>query len=330
MKSEIEIGLEGRLFNNSITFDVNYYDNTSTDQIFAVPVAASSGYTSKLMNAGSIKNSGIEVQLGGRLFDMDGFTADLNVNWSKNVSEVVSLAEGVENIYINGFTGSQIRAVAGKPYGTIFGGKWERDEQGNRVIGANGYPVVSSEEGELGNINPDWIAGTRLTLGYKGVTVSALLDIKSGGVMWNGTRGALVNYGVAKETENRGTLTVFEGVRQVNGTWVKNDTAVPLSQAWYLGNGGGFGNQSEEFVEDASYVRLRELTVSYDLPSSMLEGSMLSRIGFSFTGRNLWLSTPYTGIDPETSLIGNGNGQGMDYFQFPNTKSYVFSLNLGF
>lgn len=330
MKSEIEIGLEGRLFNNSITFDVNYYDNTSTDQIFAVPVAASSGYTSKLMNAGSIKNSGIEVQLGGRLFDMDGFTADLNVNWSKNVSEVVSLAEGVENIYINGFTGSQIRAVAGKPYGTIFGGKWERDEQGNRVIGANGYPVVSSEEGELGNINPDWIAGTRLTLGYQGVTVSALLDIKSGGVMWNGTRGALVNYGVAKETENRGTLTVFEGVRQVNGTWVKNDTAVPLSQAWYLGNGGGFGNQSEEFVEDASYVRLRELTVSYDLPSSMLEGSMLSRIGFSFTGRNLWLSTPYTGIDPETSLIGNGNGQGMDYFQFPNTKSYVFSLNLGF
>jgi len=330
MKSEIEIGLEGRLFNNSITFDVNYYDNTSTDQIFAVPVAASSGYTSKLMNAGSIKNSGIEIQLGGRLFDIDGFTADLNVNWAKNTSEVVSLAEGVENIFINGFTGSQIRAVAGKPYGTIFGGKWERNENGERVIGANGYPVVSTEEGELGNINPDWIAGTRLTLGYHGVTVSALLDIKQGGVMWNGTRGALVNYGMAKETENRGTLTVFEGVRQVNGTWVKNDTAVPLSQAWYLGNGGGFGAQSEEFVEDASYIRLRELTVSYDLPSSMLEGSMLSRVGFSFTGRNLWLSTPYTGIDPETSLIGNGNGQGMDYFQFPNTKSYVFSLNLGF
>jgi TonB-linked SusC/RagA family outer membrane protein len=330
MKSEIEIGLEGRLFNNSVTFDINYYDNTSTDQIFAVPVAASSGYTSKLMNAGSIKNSGIEIQLGGRLFDMDGFTADLNVNWAKNVSEVVSLAEGVENIYINGFTGSQIRAVAGKPYGTIFGGKWERNENGDRVIGANGYPVVSAEEGELGNINPDWIAGTRLTLGYKGLTVSALLDIKQGGVMWNGTKGALLNYGVHKETENRGSLTVFEGVRQVNGTWVKNDTAVPLSQAWYLGNGGGFGSQAEEFVEDASYVRLRELTISYDLPSSMLEGSMLSRIGFSFTGRNLWLSTPYTGIDPETSLIGNGNGQGMDYFQFPNTKSYVFSLSLGF
>jgi len=331
MKSEVEIGLEGRLFNNTVTFDVNYYDNTSTDQIFAVPTAASSGYTSKLMNAGSIKNSGIEIQLGARLLDVDGFTADLNVNWAKNVSEVVSLAEGVENIYINGFTGSQIRAVAGKPYGTIFGGKWARDSVTNeRIIGANGYPVVSSEEGELGNINPDWIAGTRLTLGYNGLTVSALLDIKSGGVMWNGTRGALVNYGMAKETENRGTTTVFEGVRQVNGAWVKNDTAVPLSQAWYLGNGGGFGAQSEDFVEDASYVRLRELTVAYDLPSSMLEGSMLSRIGLSFTARNLWLSTDYKGIDPETSLIGNGNGQGMDYFQFPNTKSYVFSLSLGF
>ena len=150
MKTEIEIGLETRLFNNSISFDINYYSNTSTDQIFAVPVASSSGYTSKLMNAGSIQNSGIEIQLGGRLFESDGFTADLNVNWSTNKSEVLELAPGVDNIYINGFTGSQIRAVAGQPYGTIYGGRWKRNAAGEKIIGSTGYPVVDSEEGALG------------------------------------------------------------------------------------------------------------------------------------------------------------------------------------
>ena len=336
MKTEIEIGLETRLFNNSISFDINYYSNTSTDQIFAVPVASSSGFTSKLMNAGSIQNSGIEIQLGGRLFESDGFTADLDVNWSTNNSEVLELAPGVDNIYINGFTGSQIRAVAGQPYGTIYGGRWKRNAAGEKVIGSNGYPVVDSEEGALGNINPDWIAGTRLTLGFNDLTVSALLDIKQGGVMWNGTKGALLNYGTHKETENRGSMTVFAGVVEIVDTitqavtYATNTKSVPLSEAWYRGNGGGFGSQSEEFVEDASYIRLRELTVSYNFPSSLLSGSLVSKVGLTFTARNLWLSTPYTGIDPETSLVGNGNGQGMDYFQFPNTKSYVFGLSLGF
>ena len=336
MKTEVEIGLETRLFNNSISFDINYYSNTSTDQIFAVPVASSSGFTSKLMNAGSIQNSGIELQLGGRLFESDGFTADLNVNWSTNNSEVLELAPGVDNIYINGFTGSQIRAVAGQPYGTIYGGRWKRNAAGEKIIGSNGYPVVDSEEGALGNINPDWIAGTRLTLGFNDLTVSALLDIKQGGVMWNGTKGALLNYGTHKETENRGSMTVFAGVVEIVDTITKavtyapNTKSVPLSEAWYRGNGGGFGSQAEEFVEDASYIRLRELTVSYNLPASMLSGSLVSKVGLTFTARNLWLSTPYTGIDPETSLVGNGNGQGMDYFQFPNTKSYVFGLSLGF
>jgi hypothetical protein len=154
--------------------------------------------------------------------------------------------------------------------------------------------------------------------------------------MWNGTKGALLNYGTHKETENRGSMTVFAGVVEIVDTITKavtyapNTKSVPLSEAWYRGNGGGFGSQAEEFVEDASYIRLRELTVSYNFPSSLLSGSLVSKVGLTFTARNLWLSTPYTGIDPETSLVGNGNGQGMDYFQFPNTKSYVFGLSLGF
>jgi TonB-linked SusC/RagA family outer membrane protein len=348
-KVEMEIGLEARLFDNRISLDVNYYNSESRDQIFAVPVAASSGFTSQLMNAGTLSNHGFEIQLGARLFDMDGFTADLNVNWSRNVSEVVSLAEGVDNIFIAGFTGSQIRAVAGKPYGTIFGGRWLRDANGNKIIddrqtinGQNnpnyGYPIVDPNEGALGNINPDWIAGTRLTFGYKGITLSGLLDIRQGGVMWNGTRGALVNYGTAKETENRGSTTVFSGVKghlgDDNATIVSsgatNDIPAVLSEAWYRGNGGGFGNQAEDFIEDAGFVRLRELTLSYELPSSLFSDMFVSRVNIAFTARNLWLSTKYKGIDPETSLIGNGNGQGLDYFQFPNTRSYVISLSLGF
>jgi hypothetical protein len=148
--------------------------------------------------------------------------------------------------------------------------------------------------------------------------------------MWNGTRGALYFFGTHKETEDRTGTKVFDGVKASNGQ--SNDIAAPYGEGWLsLGNGNGFfGSNTEDFIEDASWVRLRELSLSYVIPSSMMESTPFSGLTVSFTGRNLWLSTAYKGVDPETSLLGASSGQGLDYFNMPSAKSYVFSFSLNF
>jgi hypothetical protein len=156
--------------------------------------------------------------------------------------------------------------------------------------------------------------------------------------MWNGTRGALIYFGTAKETEDRGSSKVFSGVKGhydasgnlvTNGT---NDISVVVGQTWYAnGNGNGFrANNTEDFVEDASWVRLRELTLSYQLPKFIIGYTPFGDINVAFTGRNLWLSTKYKGVDPETSLVGATSTQGIDYFNMPGVRSYIFSINVKF
>jgi hypothetical protein len=148
----------------------------------------------------------------------------------------------------------------------------------------------------------------------------------------------LYYFGTHKETEIRGNTKVFDGVKghfDQDGKLVTNgpnDIAAKMDQAWLaFGNGNGFiGSNTEDFVEDASWVRLRELSLSYQLPKSIVEYTPFSEIGLTFTGRNLWLSTPYTGIDPETSLTGASNAQGLDYFNMPGVRSYNFSINVKF
>jgi hypothetical protein len=261
---------------------------------------------------------------------------DLRVNFTKNTIKVERLADGVENIGLGGFTGSSVRAVAGQPYGSIFGFGWERNDAGQILIEDDtasadyGYPIMNYEERAFGSYNPDWLMGITNTITWKGITLSAQLDIRQGGVMWNGTRGALYFFGTHKETENRTGTKVFEGVKASNGQ--TNDIAAAYDEGWLsLNNGNGFyGSNTEDFIEDASWVRLRELTLAYALPKSIMDGTPFSGLTLSFTGRNLWLSTKYTGVDPETSLQGASNAQGLDYFNMPSTKSYVMAFSLNF
>ena len=151
--------------------------------------------------------------------------------------------------------------------------------------------------------------------------------------MWNGTMGALTTLGMSKRTEDReasgsqGTH-VFDGVKEDGAA---NDIVVPLSQDWYAANGGGFGNIGEQFIQDASYYRLRYISLSWKLNKKWLENIPFKDISLSFTGRNLLLFTPYEGVDPETSLAGaDSNAQGLDYFNNPSTKSVSFGLKLKF
>ena len=291
-----------------------------------------------------MENKGIELTVGLTPVKTKSLSWNIFVNFTKAENVVLELAPGIENISLGGFTDPDIRVVAGEAYGTVYGSSWLRDENGNIIIIDDedafnyGYPEYSADELALGNIQPDWTMGITNSLSYKGLAFSFLIDIKQGGEMWNGTKGALYYFGVHKDQENREATQVFEGI---NGHWdadgnlvvtgTQNTIVSNLDQGWQIdGEGSGFTGPSEPYIEETSWIRLKELSLSYDL-SGLLKNTFLKNGASVYvSGRNLWLKTDYTGIDPETSLFGAHNAQGIDYFNMPNTKSYTFGIKLNF
>jgi hypothetical protein len=296
-----------------------------------------------VMNSGEVKNSGIEMVLDVTPVKKKDFRWDAMLNFTRNRNMVVSLADGIESLFLGGFEGSSIRNVAGQPYGQIYGYTWLRDGNNNVVIeddtsSANyGFPIASLTEAVIGNPNPKFLMGLRNTFSWKGLTLSFLLDLRYGGDIWNGTQGALAFFGMSKITENRGETRTFEGVKgtvdadgQLITDGTTNDISVVVDERWYLTDGGGFGNVTEHFIQDGSFLKLRDISLSYNLPKSLLSKTPVAEASIGISARNFILWTKYQGIDPETNLMGSSNAQGLDYFNMPSTKSYMFSLNLGF
>jgi TonB-linked SusC/RagA family outer membrane protein len=326
--TSFEVGFDLRFLQNRLGFDFTYYDNHNEDLILSVPIAKSSGYYFANMNAAEMVNRGVELTLYASPVRTAALGWDFSVNFTKNTNEVLSLAEGVENVTLAGFVGAQARAVVGESYGSIFGEYWVKHENGQRLINEDGFPMMSEDETNLGNVLPNWTMGINNSFTFRNISLSFLFDIKNGGVMWNGTKGAMYYFGTHKDTETRepGDKYVFEGVL-ADGT--PNTKEVVRDIDWYvLGEGSGFTGPTEDFIEKTDWVRLRELTLSYSLGRNIATRAGLTNAEIFLTGRNLWLSTPYTGVDPETSLIGAGNGQGLDYFNMPGTKSYMVGLRL--
>ncbi|GIV54353.1 MAG: SusC/RagA family TonB-linked outer membrane protein [Candidatus Kapaibacterium sp.] len=351
-REEIELGLELKFFENRVGLDLTFYQTRNIDQILAVSIARSSGFNSQYRNVGTMKNSGIEAVLHLVPYQDQDWNVALDVNFSTFSNTVESLAPGIETISLSGFAGGSIRAAAGQPYGQIYGGGWMRDPQGRIVVGNNGLPLVDQTEKAWGSFIPDWIAGANLTISYSNLSINAVLDWKQGGKMWNGTRAALNFFGMSKETEDRGTLNgsyggitirngVVDGVKMVtddqgNVTYVTNDIPVSggLGQNFW-GTGGFYNNfnssNTEPFVEDGGWIRLREVTISYRMPKVVTDAlGFVKGLDVFVTGRNVFLSTKYTGVDPETSLVGAGNGQGIDYFNNPGIRSFGFGLRASF
>jgi len=185
---------------------------------------------------------------------------------------------------------------------------------------------MSSNETALGNVDPKWTAGIGSTLRWKDLSLYFLVDIKHGGKMWDGTRGALDYFGVSAGTLNRGEYVTFDGV-MADGS--KNTMSVPLTQAWYQADGSGFVGATAPYIEDAGWVRLRTLTLTYNI-SRFLKKTFIRQLSVYFTGTNLLVFDHYKGVDPETSLAGSQNAQGIDYFNMPGTKSYTLGLNVSF
>ncbi|MDZ4204384.1 MAG: hypothetical protein U1C46_06160 [Bacteroidales bacterium] len=283
------------------------------------------------MNAASMTNKGIELVLKLNPVKTKAFSWSTDFNFTKAVNEVTSLAEGVPSVFLGGFVGKQVRAVVGNPYGSIFGTDFVRDANDKLVIQDNptlpgyGYPINDPQDKNIGNVLPDWTLGINNILTYKNITFTFLWDIKKGGKMWNGTRGALFNFGSVPMQDDRNRSYVFDGVLSDGSA---NNIVVNPDMAWYTTLGGGFNGPGRPYVDDTEWVRLREVTLSYSLPKVVL-----SKVGFSnaevfMSGKNLLLFTTYDGVDPETSLYGADNAQGLDYFNMPGVKSLMFGLKV--
>jgi len=322
----LEAGIDLKFFKNRFSVSYTYFNNKGEDLLLQVPIAASTGYTSMYANAASMRTTGHEVTLDLTPVKSKNWEWDIVVNFSKINNKVLALAEGINSVFLGGFENAQIRAVVGQPYRSIYGIDWKRDKDGNVLIDDNGFPIAGTDMVNLGNVDPKWTAGAGSTVRYKGLSLNFLFDIKHGGKMWNGTRGALVYFGTAGETQARDESYVYDGI--VESTGLPNTKVVTRNQDWaYAGNGQGFTGPSVDYVEDAGWIRLRTVTLSYSL-THLLQKTFIKGLEIYFTGNNLLLWTKYKGVDPETSLLGNSNAQGVDYFNMPGTRSYTLGLSL--
>jgi hypothetical protein len=208
------------------------------------------------------------------------------------------------------------QACAGAPSGAVY-------------IGANGFPVLDPEVRVIADPHPDWTAAWRNTfIVFNNLSIASLVDFKRGGDVWNGTKGALYHFGTHQDTERRGTTSTYAAFSENTVAGPGADKEVTFDQSWFTGLGSGFGPVASQFIEDGSYVKLREIALSYTLPTSFSRRVGMSGIDLKVAGRNLKTWTDYEGIDPETNLAGNTNLRGIDYFNNPQTRSYVFTVNL--
>jgi hypothetical protein len=325
-----------------------------------VPVAGSTGYTEKPANVAALRNIGGEVALNLRPITTRDFGVDVGLQFATNKSRVTQLA-GVQfaPLPISGGTnGLSVQGVAveGQPLGVFWGADFVRCGRGLIVAGvdidntaghclgaprkslyidATGYPQLDqSASYVIGDPNPKWTGSIRTGLRWKKVRLSGLLDIRHGGVASNSTRGALNHFGTSRESQR-----YRDGGNFVFGSsYFKNEQvagpgagqAVPIGEAWFTGAGGIFNGALSQFMESASFVKLREIAIAVTLDQPWVSRA----IGFSsmevrVAGRNLHTWTDYTGVDPETSVLGSATPvQGIEYFSNPQTRSYIFSITL--
>ena len=343
IKTEFEVGADLRFLRDKISLGVTYYNNETKDLIVQTDAAVSSGFRFEIQNAATVENKGVEIELGAEVLKLGDFTWVFNGNFSRNRSEVTKMAEGVNSISLAGFTGTSSRAVLGRQLGVIWGSRFDRDANGALILDEDGFPNgLADTDGVIGDPNPDFRMGLGSTLSWKNLSLNFLFDFSIGGEMWNGTKGALSVMGTAAFTTETTTLTADqannlrvhggETVAATYGQVGQNGDGsytlrgrihdfgggqVFLDEGWDTGLGGGFSGADELFIEDASWSRLRELTLTYTLNSpGFRAATKLSSLSLSFTGRNLFLWTDYSGVDPDTNLTGSAiNGLGLDYFK---------------
>lgn len=363
LTESIEVGADLRFLNNRISLDMTYYDSKTINQILRLNISSASGYGAVVINAGEIRNSGIEATLSLTPVKLKDFRWDINFNYAANKSEVVVLDGTIENYPIISNAGerglSNIDAQVGSAYGNIRGFKYRRAPDGQKIVGADGKYKSETELSVLGNITPDWIGGLNNTFSYKGFSLNVLLDFVQGGDIVSATKYEMTRRGTGAWTaEGRrpqakymdgddipsgsavgdpmpytGVLDGVVEVKDANGNvtgYEKNTKAVPGQSYWASRAWDGIG---EEFVEDGSYISLREVMLSYSFNASLLKKTPFTGASISAIGRNLGYlqnNLDYIGVSPESAPNTSGGGSGIESLGVPSTRTYGFNIKLTF
>ncbi|MGI9550338.1 MAG: SusC/RagA family TonB-linked outer membrane protein [Aurantibacter sp.] len=328
---ELEIGVESRWWNGRITLDASVYERITTDLIVTQPLDPSSGYFRTTTNVGEIKGQGLEIDLGLNLVrsEDDGFNWNTNINFSANETEVTDLGNDTDLIVYSGFGNLGNAAIKGEPLGVIYGSRVLRDASGNLVTNAVGDFVQDSQDGVIGDPNPDFVSNLNNTFSYKNFTLGFQFNWTQGGDIYSSTIATLLGRGLITETIDRENTFVLRGVKQSDGT--PND--VQINNSDYYFNNVLFG-PSELQVYDATLLRLQEVSLSYSMPQRFLDKTPFGSLSFTVSGFNLWydaINTPKgANFDPNTSGTGVGNGFGFDFLNGPSSRRYGLSVKATF
>lgn len=339
-KKETEIGVDLRFLQNRLSFSTTYFYNRTEDVLLDFPIAESRGYSEIYDNGGELENKGVEIDLGYQLFDRKEFRWSIDLIYSRIRNKVLDL-RGVESIDLGGTAQITGRAVEGQPLGVFWGGRYLRNEDGSLALSANGFPQLAPEDGIIGDPNPDWQGSLISSFSYKNFSLSVLLETYQGADIVAATKGMLVGYGLDETTGNEAVAP--SNLLDINGNIVPLGTtfrgnianfgagAVALTEDYYRGIGDWFGGLHEQYVEDGSWTRIREVSLAYRFNSPRFQQATgLGSASLSLTGRNLLLWTNYRGNDPDTNLTGVSIARGIDYFNNPGTRSYIVTLTLDF
>lgn len=357
--NSIEAGLEMSFIKSRLGFDVAVYRTNSLDQIIPLTVSQTTGYQNLIINAGEIQNKGIEVTLNANPVSIGSFNWIIALNWSKNMNEVISLYPGVTNLRLNSVNlqnGVTVNAEVGKPYGVIKGTDYTYDANGKKIIDAEtGRPILtSSAANPIGNFTPDYMAGISNTFTYKNLSFNFLIDMQKGGDIYSLDMDYGLSTGIYPETVYTNDLGnpvrdpivsidpndptkgyaptsggfIIEGVNiNQDGSSTPNKTRVDATNtdAW-----GTNIDPHSAAIYDAGYVKLREVVLTYNLPSKFLSKTFIKGISLSAIGSNLWIiqkSLPYA--DPESGMSA-GNIQGYSTGSLPTTRDFTFNLKINF
>jgi TonB-linked SusC/RagA family outer membrane protein len=327
-----EFGVNIKMLNNRFGIDYTYSRQNVKDQIFQVPLAGSTGAASLMMNGGQVHTDGHEVMLYLTPIKTRNFTWDINVNFSKFENVVDELAPGVESIFLGGFVTPQVRAGIGATYPVLYGTQYAKNDLGQILVNENpndadyGMPMAG-EPGVLGEISPDFILGGSSTFTFKNISLSTVLEWKNGGHMYSGSNGLLDLYGMSARTGDRESTFVFDGYK-ADGT--PNNIArggADDQGAYQTLFSDVLGNIDEYYIHGNSFVKLRELSLKYSLPKSLMPKVDISVSAFA---RNILLWTELDNLDPESSQGNNNMAGGFERFTLPQATSFGFGLEVKF
>lgn len=342
---EFEVGTDLEFFNKRVVLDLSLYNKKTTDLITDVTVPSSSGFSVLRTNAGSIRNKGIELGLTLVPIKTTDFKWTLNTMFTKNKNEVLTLKEGLDRIQLD--PNQVAYAIPGEAFGVFYGTRFARDANGNYLINRSGGGIIQDPSlGIIGDPNADFKMSFVNTFVYKAFSLRSQFDWKQGGDISSTTIEALLGRGVTKDTEDREKTFIIPGyygnndgtpLLDTNGNQIPNTTQLSMNELYFSPAGGNtfaINSVDEADIYDGTVFRLREISLTYDVPSKTLQKTPFGKISLSVLGSNLWYFAPnvpkYTNFDPETTSYGKSTLQGIETSAAPTAKRFGFKLNLTF